>query len=62
MDISIVQANPDYVGEILALKKMAYKSEAKLNDDWTIKISVRKKWQVKPKSKIISGQAPDIEA
>jgi hypothetical protein len=58
MDISIVQANPDDVGEILALQKMAYKSEAKLNDDWTIKISVRKKWQVRTKSKIISDQAP----
>jgi NADPH-dependent glutamate synthase beta subunit-like oxidoreductase len=29
MDISIVQANPDDAGEILALQKMAYQSEAK---------------------------------
>lgn len=36
MDISIVQANPDDAGEILALQKMAYQSEAELNDDWTI--------------------------
>jgi hypothetical protein len=36
MDISIVQASPDDAGEILALQKMAYQSEAKLNDDWTI--------------------------
>jgi ribosomal protein S18 acetylase RimI-like enzyme len=36
MDISIVQASPDDAGEILALQKIAYRSEAKLNDDWTI--------------------------
>ena len=36
MDIFIVQASPDDAGEILALQKMAYQSEAKLNDDWTI--------------------------
>jgi len=36
MDISIVQASPDDASEILALQKMAYQSEAKLNDDWTI--------------------------
>jgi len=36
MDISIVQASPDDAGEILALQKIAYQSEAKLNDDWTI--------------------------
>ena len=36
MDISIVQASPDDAGDILALQKMAYQSEAKLNDDWTI--------------------------
>jgi ribosomal protein S18 acetylase RimI-like enzyme len=36
MDISIVQATPDDASEILALQKMAYQSEAKLNDDWTI--------------------------
>jgi GNAT superfamily N-acetyltransferase len=36
MDISIVQATSDDASEILALQKMAYQSEAKLNDDWTI--------------------------
>jgi len=36
MDIFIVQASPDDAGEILALQKMAYQSEAKLNDDWII--------------------------
>jgi len=36
MDSSIVQASPDDAAEILALQKMAYQSEAKLNDDWTI--------------------------
>jgi GNAT superfamily N-acetyltransferase len=36
MDISIVQASPDDAGGILALQKMAYQSEAELNDDWTI--------------------------
>jgi len=36
MELSIVQASPDDAGEILALQKMAYQSEAKLNDDWTI--------------------------
>ena len=36
MDISIVQASPDDADEILALQKIAYQSEAKLNDDWTI--------------------------
>jgi GNAT superfamily N-acetyltransferase len=36
MDISIVKASPDDAGEILALQKMSYQSEAKLNDDWTI--------------------------
>jgi hypothetical protein len=36
MDITIVQANPDDASEILALQKMAYQSEAKLNVDWTI--------------------------
>jgi ribosomal protein S18 acetylase RimI-like enzyme len=36
LDISIVQASPDDAGEILALQEMAYQSEAKLNDDWTI--------------------------
>lgn len=36
MDISIVQAGPDDASEILALQKMAYQSEAELNDDWTI--------------------------
>lgn len=36
MDISIVQAGPDDAGEILALQKIAYQSEAELNDDLTI--------------------------
>ncbi|MFZ2473272.1 MAG: GNAT family N-acetyltransferase [Methanothrix sp.] len=36
MDIFIVQASPDDAGEIFALQKIAYQSEAKLNDDWTI--------------------------
>lgn len=36
MDISIVQASPDDACEILALQKIAYQSEAELNDDWTI--------------------------
>lgn len=36
MDFFIVEANPDDAGEILALQKMAYQSEAKLNDDWTL--------------------------
>jgi ribosomal protein S18 acetylase RimI-like enzyme len=36
MDISIVQASPDDAGEILALQKIAYQGEAKLNNDWTI--------------------------
>ena len=36
MDISIVQASLDDACEILSLQKMAYQSEAELNDDWTI--------------------------
>jgi GNAT superfamily N-acetyltransferase len=36
MDISIVQASPTDAAEILALQKVAYQSEAKLNDDWSI--------------------------
>lgn len=36
MDISIVQASPDDASEILSLQKIAYQSEAELNDDWTI--------------------------
>jgi hypothetical protein len=36
MDISIVRASPDDASEILALQKMAYQIEGKLNDDWTI--------------------------
>jgi ribosomal protein S18 acetylase RimI-like enzyme len=36
MDILIVQASTDDAGEILALQKNAYQSEAKLNDDWTL--------------------------
>ena len=36
MNLFIVQANPDDACEILTLQKMAYQSEAKLNDDWTL--------------------------
>ena len=36
MKVSIIQATPNDAGEILALQKLAYQSEAKLNDDWTI--------------------------
>jgi GNAT superfamily N-acetyltransferase len=36
MDISIVQTSIKDAGEILALQKVAYQSEARLNDDWTI--------------------------
>lgn len=36
LDIFIVEASPDDAGEILALQKKAYQSEAKLNDDWTL--------------------------
>lgn len=36
MDISIDRASSDDAGEILALQKLAYQSEARLNDDWTI--------------------------
>jgi len=36
MDFFIVQASPDDAGEILALQKKAYQSEATLNDDWTL--------------------------
>jgi GNAT superfamily N-acetyltransferase len=36
MDISIGQASPADAAEILALQKVAYQSEARLNDDWTI--------------------------
>jgi len=36
MDVSIAQATPDDASEILALQKLAYQSEAELNDDWTI--------------------------
>ena len=36
MDISIVQASLKDASMILALQKLAYQSEAKLNDDWTI--------------------------
>jgi GNAT superfamily N-acetyltransferase len=36
MDFFIVQASSDDAGEILALQKIAYQSEAKLNDDWTL--------------------------
>jgi GNAT superfamily N-acetyltransferase len=36
MDIHIIQANPADAAEILALQKLAYQSEAQLNDDWTI--------------------------
>jgi GNAT superfamily N-acetyltransferase len=36
MDVSIVQASKEDAAEILALQKIAYQSEAQLNDDWTI--------------------------
>jgi hypothetical protein len=36
MNFLIVPASPDDAGEILALQKKAYQSEAKLNDDWTL--------------------------
>ncbi|SEM71862.1 Predicted N-acetyltransferase YhbS [Syntrophus gentianae] len=36
MDISIIQASPVDAEEILTLQKVAYRSEAKLNDDWNI--------------------------
>ncbi len=36
LGIFIVQASPDDAGEILALQKKAYQSEARLNDDWTL--------------------------
>lgn len=36
MDISIARATPGDASEILALQKLAYQSEAELNDDWTI--------------------------
>jgi GNAT superfamily N-acetyltransferase len=36
MNILIVQASPEDAAEILALQKVAYQSEAKLNDDRTL--------------------------
>jgi NAD(P)H dehydrogenase (quinone) len=36
MDIRITEAAPEDAAEILALQKLVYQSEAKLNDDWTI--------------------------
>jgi len=36
MDISIIQAGLEDAAEILALQKVTYHSEARLNDDWTI--------------------------
>ena len=36
MDIFIDKASPGNASEILALQKLAYQSEARLNDDWTI--------------------------
>ncbi len=36
MDISIIQAEAGDAAEILALQKVAYQGEAKLNNDWTI--------------------------
>ena len=36
MDISIIQAEAGDAAEILSLQKVAYQSEAKLNNDWTI--------------------------
>lgn len=35
MDVSIVQAGREDAAEILALQMIAYRSEAKLNDDWS---------------------------
>lgn len=35
-DISIVQASPEDAAEILALQKLAYRTEAELYDDWAI--------------------------
>jgi ribosomal protein S18 acetylase RimI-like enzyme len=35
-DVLIAPADLDDADEILALQKLAYQSEAKLNDDWTI--------------------------
>ena len=36
MDISIIQATIKDAADILTLQKVAYQSEAKLNDDWSI--------------------------
>ena len=36
MNISIIQAETGDAAEILALQKIAYQGEAKLNNDWTI--------------------------
>lgn len=36
MDISIIQAEAKDAADILALQKVAYQGEAKLNNDWTI--------------------------
>lgn len=36
MNTLVVQASPEDAAEILALQKVAYQSEAMLNDDWTI--------------------------
>lgn len=36
MEFPISRAAPDDASEILALQKLAYQSEARLNDDWTI--------------------------
>jgi hypothetical protein len=36
MEIAIGRANPEDAREILALQKVAYQSEARLYDDWTI--------------------------
>ena len=36
MDISIIPAEAGDAAEILTLQKVAYQTEAKLNDDWTI--------------------------
>jgi GNAT superfamily N-acetyltransferase len=36
MDISIIEAKPVDAIEILALQKVAYQSEARLNNDWSI--------------------------
>ena len=36
MGISILHATPADTSDILALQKLAYQSEARLNNDWSI--------------------------